>query len=125
MACTAPCFVPCKWSRMHDLLTTAYVLTQGPVLNLESDTVQVKVEGESSLRVPLMRLDGTVLFGRVIVTTFLIQCCAAEGYGLVWLDRRGRLAARGAVRCAATCCGGTLSTRPSRIRARPGGSPGR
>ena len=79
---------------MHELLNTLYVLTQGAVLNLESDTVRVRVEGETILRAPLLRLDGIVVLGRVTVTPFLIQRCAADGRGLVWLDRRGRFAAR-------------------------------
>ena len=79
---------------MHELLNTLYVLTQGAVLHLDSDTVRVSVEGETTLRAPLLRLDGIVVFGRVTVTPFLIQRCAADGRGLVWLDRRGRFAAR-------------------------------
>jgi CRISPR-associated protein Cas1 len=79
---------------MHELLNTLYVLTQGAVLHLDSDTVRVSVEGETTLRVPLLRLDGIVVFGRVTVTPFLIARCAADGRGLVWLDRRGRFAAR-------------------------------
>jgi CRISPR-associated protein Cas1 len=79
---------------MHELLNTLYVLTQGAVLNLESDTVRIRVEGETVLRVPLIRLDAIVAFGRVSITPFLIQRCAADGRGLVWMDRRGRFAAR-------------------------------
>ena len=55
---------------MHELLNTLYVLTQGAVLNLESDTVRVRVEGETILRAPLLRLDGIVVLGRVTVTPF-------------------------------------------------------
>lgn len=79
---------------MHELLNTLYVMTQGAVLNLESDTVRVRVEGKTKLRVPLLRLDAIVAFGRVTVTPFLIHSCAADGRGLVWMDRRGRFAAR-------------------------------
>ncbi|MCY4110531.1 MAG: type I-C CRISPR-associated endonuclease Cas1c [Chloroflexi bacterium] len=79
---------------MHELLNTLYVLTQGALLHLDSDTVRVTVDGETTLRAPLLRLDGIVVFGRVTVTPFLIQRCAADGRGLVWLDRRGRFAAR-------------------------------
>ena len=79
---------------MHELLNTLYVLTDGAVLHLDSDTVRVAVDGETILRVPLLRLDGIVVVGRVTVTPFLIARCAADGRGLVWLDRRGRFAAR-------------------------------
>src|SRR5215212_229933 len=46
------------------------------------------------LRLPLLRLSGIVVFGRVTVTPFLIQRCAEDGRSLVWLDRNGRFKAR-------------------------------
>ncbi len=79
---------------MHELLNVLYVQTQGAVLHLDHDTVQVKVEGESKLRLPLLRLSGIVVFGQVTVTPFLIQRCAEDGRSLVWLDRNGRFKAR-------------------------------
>ena len=79
---------------MKEVLNVLYVLTQGAVLNLEHDTVRVSVEGETRLRVPLLRLNGIVLFGQVSITPFLIQRCADDGLNLVWLDRAGRFKAR-------------------------------
>lgn len=79
---------------MLELLNTLYVLTQGAVLHLDHDTVRVEAEGETRLRVPLIRLGGIVVLGRVTVTPFLIERCAADGRSLVWLDRRGRFSAR-------------------------------
>lgn len=85
---------------MHELLNVLYVLTQGAVLHLDSDTVRVEVEHETRLRAPLLRLSGIVVVGRVTITPFLIQRCAEDGRSIVWLDRRGRFTARveGAVR---------------------------
>lgn len=48
---------------MHELLNVLYVQTQGAVLHLDHDTVQVKIEREIKLRVPLMRLSGISVFG--------------------------------------------------------------
>ena len=79
---------------MRELLNVLYVLTQGAVLHVEHDTVRVEVEHETRLRAPLLRLSGIVVFGRVTVTPFLIQRCAEDGRGLVWLDERGRFKAR-------------------------------
>lgn len=79
---------------MRELLNVLYVLTQGAVLHLESDTVRVEVEHETRLRAPLIRLSGIVVFGRVTVTPFLIQRCAEDGRSLVWLDGVGRFKAR-------------------------------
>lgn len=79
---------------MYELLNTLYVQTQGSVLHLENDQVRVEVERETKLRAPLLRLSGIVLVGQVSITPFLIQRCAEDGRGLVWLDRNGRFKAR-------------------------------
>lgn len=79
---------------MRELLNTLYVQTQGSVLHLDHDAVRVEVERETRLRLPLLRLSGIVLFGRVTITPFLIQRCAEDGRSVVWLDRRGRFTAR-------------------------------
>ena len=79
---------------MHELLNVLYVQTQGAVLHLEHDTVRIELERETKLRLPLIRLSGIVVFGRVTVTPFLIQRCAEDGRSLVWLDRHGRFKAR-------------------------------
>ena len=79
---------------MRELLNTLYVQTQGAVLHLDHDTVKVEIERELKLRLPLLRLSGIVVFGRVTITPFLIQRCAEDGRSLVWLDRNGRFKAR-------------------------------
>ncbi|HMP40543.1 MAG TPA: type I-C CRISPR-associated endonuclease Cas1c [Roseiflexaceae bacterium] len=79
---------------MRELLNVLYVQTQGSVLHLDHDAVTITVERELKLRLPLMRLSGIVMFGRVTITPFLIQRCAEDGRNLVWLDRNGRFKAR-------------------------------
>lgn len=79
---------------MRELLNTLYVQTQGAVLHLDHDTVRIEVERETKLRLPLLRLTGIVVFGRVTVTPFLIQRCAEDGRNLVWLNEHGRFKAR-------------------------------
>ncbi len=79
---------------MIQLLNVLYVVTQGAMLHLEHDTVRVEVEHETRLRLPLLSLSGIVVFGRVLLTPFLIQRCAEDGRSLVWLDDRGRFKAR-------------------------------
>jgi CRISPR-associated protein Cas1 len=74
---------------VNELLNTLYVQTQGATLYVDHDTVNVRVEQEHRLRVPLLRLESIVLFGRVGVTSALIARCAEEGRGLVWMSRRG------------------------------------
>jgi CRISPR-associated protein Cas1 len=79
---------------MHELLNVLYVLTQGALLRLDHDTVRIDVEGETVLRVPLVRLSAIVVIGRVSITPMLIERCADDGRSLTWLDRRGRFRAR-------------------------------
>ena len=79
---------------MHELLNTLYVTSQGTVLRLEHDTVRVLVDRETRARLPLVRLDAIVVFGRVTVTTALIHRCAEDGRGVVWLTGHGRFRAR-------------------------------
>jgi CRISPR-associated protein Cas1 len=79
---------------MKELLNVLYVQTQGAFLHLENDTVQIKVEKETKLRVPLLRLQAIVLFGQVSITPFLIQRCAADGRALIWMTQYGRFCAR-------------------------------
>lgn len=75
---------------MPELLNNLYVQTQGALLRLANDTVNIRVEGETKLRVPLLRLDGITVFGRVSLTPFLIQRCAEDGRSLVWMTKYGR-----------------------------------
>lgn len=79
---------------MRELLNTLYVQTQGAVLHLDHETVRVTIDQETKLRLPLLRLSGIVVFGRVTVTPFLIQRCAEDGRNLVWLTSTGRFRAR-------------------------------
>ena len=79
---------------MHELLNTLYVTTQGAVLRLDHDTVRVMVEQETRARLPLVRLQAIVVFGRVTVTTPLIHRCAEDGRGVVWMTGHGRFRAR-------------------------------
>jgi len=79
---------------MQELLNTLYVQTQGTVLRLDHDALQVRQEGETRLRMPLLRLNGIVVFGRVTVTPPLIHRCADDGRSIVWLTHGGRFKAR-------------------------------
>lgn len=79
---------------MRELLNVLYVMTQGAVVHVEHDTLRVEVEHETRLRVPLLRLSGIVVFGRVTLTPYVIERCAEDGRSLVWLDAHGRFKAR-------------------------------
>ena len=79
---------------MRELLNTLYVTTQGATLRLDHGTVRVIVEDKTVARLPLVRLQAIVVFGRVTITTPLIHRCAEDGRGVAWLTRHGRFRAR-------------------------------
>lgn len=79
---------------MKKLLNTLYVTTQGAYLGREGETVQVRVEKETRLQVPIHTLSGIVCFGQVSCSPFLLGLCAERGVGVSLLTENGRFLAR-------------------------------
>jgi len=79
---------------MKRLLNTLYVTTQGAYLARQGETVLVRVEKETKLRVPLHGLDGIVCFGRVGCSPALMGACAERNVTLSFFSLRGRHWAR-------------------------------
>ncbi len=69
---------------------TLYVTTQGSYLSKSGETVDVLVEGNSRLKVPLHTLDGIVCFGQVSVSPFLMGACAERDVSVSFLTENGR-----------------------------------
>lgn len=79
---------------MKKLLNTLYVTTQGAYLSKEGETVLVRVEHETKLRVPIHTLGGIVCFGQVSVSPFLMGMCGEKGVALAFMTMNGRFLAR-------------------------------
>ena len=79
---------------MRKLLNTLFVTTQGSWLGKDGDTVAVRVEKETRLRLPLHTLEGIVCFGDVGCTPFLMGACGEGNIGLSFLTEYGRFLAR-------------------------------
>ncbi len=79
---------------MKKLLNTLYVTTQGAYLSREGETVLVRVEKETKLRVPVHTLGSIVCFGRVSVSPPLMGLCGETGVAISFLSERGRFLAR-------------------------------
>jgi CRISPR-associated protein Cas1 len=79
---------------MRHLLNTLYVMTQGAYLHLEGETLVVEIERQKRLQVPLHHLGSVVIFGDIMVSPAALHRCAADGRGVVFLDRRGQFKAR-------------------------------
>jgi len=79
---------------MKRLLNTLYVTTQGAYLAREGETVIVRVERETVLRVPIHTLGGIVCFGRVSCSPPLMRLCGERDVAISFLSATGRFYAR-------------------------------
>ncbi len=78
---------------MKQILNTLYVQTQGTYLQLDHETLKIKIEEETK-QLPLHHLGSIVAFGNVLFSPFLIHRCAADGRSIVWLSQSGRFQGR-------------------------------
>jgi len=79
---------------MKHLLNTLYVTTQGSYLCKEGETVHVRIEHETKLRVPIHTLSGIICFGQVLCTPPLLGLCGERGVSVSFLSENGRFLAR-------------------------------
>ena len=79
---------------MKRLLNTLFVTTQGTYLARDGETVLVRVEKETKLRVPIHTLGGIVCFGQVSCSPPLMGLCGERNVTLSFLSERGRFLAR-------------------------------
>ncbi len=67
---------------------------QGAWLARDGETVAVRLEQETKLRVPIHTLEGIVCFGQVSCSPFLMGLCAEHGVGVSFLTEHGRFMGR-------------------------------
>jgi CRISPR-associated protein Cas1 len=79
---------------MKTHLNTLFVTTQGAYLAKDGETVAVRVEGETKLRLPVHTLGGIVCFGNVGCSPFLLGFCGEKNVAISFLDEQGRFLAR-------------------------------
>ncbi len=79
---------------MKKLLNSLYVTTQGSYLCHEGESVLVRVEQETRLRVPIHGLGGIVCFGQVSCSPPLLGLCGERGVSVAFLSERGKFLAR-------------------------------
>jgi len=73
---------------------TLFVTTQGSYVAKEGETILVRVENETKLRVPVLGLDGIVCFGRVSCSPAAMALCGERGVTISFLSEQGRFRAR-------------------------------
>lgn len=79
---------------MKKHLNTLFVTTQGAYLAKDGETVAVRIEGKTALRLPLHTLQSIVCFGNVGCSPFLMGFCGERSVGLSFLSENGRFLAR-------------------------------
>ncbi len=79
---------------MKRLLNTLFVTTSESYLAKEGETVVVRAEGKTKLRVPIHNLEGIVALGRIGASPDLMELCGERGVGLSFLTETGRFKAR-------------------------------
>jgi len=79
---------------MKKHLNTLFVTTQGAYLAKEGETVLVRIEKETRLRVPIHTIDGVVCFGNITCSPFLMGFCAENDVAISFLTENGRFLAR-------------------------------
>ena len=79
---------------MRHLLNTLYVTTQGAYLSRDGETVLVRVDQETKLRVPIHTLGGIVCFGQVSCSPPLMELCGERNVAISFLSEHGKFYAR-------------------------------
>jgi CRISPR-associated protein Cas1 len=79
---------------MKKLLNTLFVMTQGAYLCREGESVLVRIEKETRLRMPVHTLSGIVCFGQVSCSPPLMGLCAERGAAISFMTEHGRFLAR-------------------------------
>lgn len=79
---------------MKHHLNTLFVTTQGAYLAKDGEAVDVRVDRESRLRIPIINLGGILCFGQVSASPALMALCAESGVAVTFLTEHGRFLAR-------------------------------
>ena len=79
---------------MKKLLNTLFVTTQGAYLCHEGESIVVRVDNETKLRIPIHTLGGIVCFGAVSCSPPLLGLCAERAVTITYLTEHGRFLAR-------------------------------
>lgn len=78
---------------MKKHLNTLFVTTQGAYLGKDGETVAVKIEQKTVLRIPIHTLDGIVCFGAVGCSPYLMGFCAEKDVTISFLSEYGKFLA--------------------------------
>ena len=90
---------------MKHHLNTLFVFTQGTYLRKDSETVVVRSDKKTVVRLPLLNIGSIACFGRIGISPQLMGYCGQNGIAITFMTEQGRfLAAVMALRPAMYCC---------------------
>jgi CRISP-associated protein Cas1 len=76
---------------MKQHLNTLFIQTEGAYLSRQRQTLLVRVDDETRLRVPIHTIGGVVCFGRINASSSALELCAEEGVSVSFCTEYGRL----------------------------------
>lgn len=79
---------------MRKLLNVLFVSTQGTYLKKDGLAIAALKRNQPTVRLPSHNLASIVVFGRVMVSPYLMNFCAANGISIAFHDEYGRFLAR-------------------------------
>jgi CRISPR-associated protein Cas1 len=79
---------------MKQHLNTLFITTQDSYLAKAGESVLVRIEKQTKLRVPIHTLGGIVCFGRVGISPALMGICGQKGVAISMLNERGGFLAK-------------------------------
>ena len=79
---------------MKKLLNTLYVLTPDSYLFCRNENVCVKIGDAEKVCVPALNIDSIVCFGKMAVSTPLLEFCGSRGISITFVSENGRFMGR-------------------------------
>ena len=79
---------------MKKLLNTLYLLTPDSYLFCRNETIAVQIGGEEKTAVPAKDIDAIVCFGKMTVSTPLLEFCGERGISITFLSSHGHFYGR-------------------------------
>jgi len=78
---------------MKKYLNTLFVTTQGAYLSKEGETIAVRIEQKTRMRIPIHTIAGIVCFGAVTCSPYLMGFCSDNDVSISFLTKYGRFLA--------------------------------
>ena len=75
---------------MKKLLNTLYVLTPESYIFCRNENVCVRIGDEEKISVPALTIDSIVCFGKMTVSTPLLEFCGERGISVAFVSENGR-----------------------------------